>query len=236
MPMTTPQFVAACRITRNALKYRAVQKKVDTGIKTAKKFDPKQTMVGAAHKELLKERNRMAKVLAQASKIKKAKSITLTKIFIDEYEKALRFAVQKHGPDPKNKEVRKQLDALRAHLKALNKDYGGEVVALTQALKAQRGDVKIARALAKAWGKYAKAFMTLAVAAGTNPAASMKSVSYWGNMEQCNFIAKQMMELAQFFAIGVRILEDAEAKASDHFYFINQHITYSHDKNYLKNL
>lgn len=236
MPISTSNFVTICTLVRRALKANAIRNRVNTGVKSIKKMQSNQPMIGAANKDLLKERKRMAKVLTQAAKIKKAKSIALTKIFIDEYEKSLRFAIQKHGTDPKNKDVKKQFDALKTYLKSLNKDYGGEVVHLRQALKAQKGDLKIARALSEAWYKYAKAFLALAVATGTNPMASGNAPSLWGNMEVCNYIAKQMSDLAGYFAISVRILEEAEAEASDRFYFINEHIAHTQQKDYLTTL
>lgn len=224
MAVSTSTFVQICKTIRVTIEVKDTTDFVKTGITAAKKFKPGESMVGLADKDLLKERKRMVNVLKEAKKIKSAKSIEMPKIFIDAYEKSLRFAVKKYGPDPKHKEVKKHLAALKKYLWEIHDYHALLLYKQNNEIKRLQADIKHLKALRDAWYAYAKAFQAASMAAASMPASSSMAPSLWSNMQQCSEIGRQVRQLSFLMQTGEGILKESAERVSDRLYFINQHL------------
>lgn len=234
MAIPASKFVLFCNVVVKGLKIKKQLKSINTGAKAIKRvqnLDP--VMMDAAMKELVAERIRLSRVSRDSAAIRKAKAIEMPKEFILEYEKSVRFAVEKHGADLKNKKVKAAYDTHRKYAVKVGLEYYNLSHMLKRHIAEQKKDIKVMKTLEKAWFDYAKAFLAAATGAGTIPGMSGLVPMFWGNMNECTAIGNLMRSINGDYAAGLKIAEKAKSDVDYTLDWINEHIRYIDQKNYL---
>ncbi|MEO0622523.1 MAG: hypothetical protein AAFU49_12400 [Pseudomonadota bacterium] len=194
------------------------------------------TVLGAANDDMLKERLRLRRLLKKIDKLRSIRKIEMTKVHTDAYEKHLRLMVQKHGPDPKNKDVKWSYDALLKELSRLTLDYYNVTARLKRLRGEIKGDPKKRKALQSIWAEASKAFLGAATTAASLPQTSGLVPSLWSNMQVSTDIARLLGKVSDRMKTVCRTLDDNVLKAEDELHFIGQHLELVLRKNYLKTL
>ncbi len=220
------QVVVLFRAVHTHLKIKLALGRAETSLAVARRADgdrPDTAAVAVADEGLQREILRLGKAVQASKELAKVKTMELPEVHLDAYETSVRLTVEKHGADPKQRDVAKALGGLRDEADRLALTYHNLNQQAARVIDDQRSRLRLVRRCRAVWGDAAKAFLAAATTASALPQTSGLTPKLWGNMQACQQLERQLGIVERGMRSGERVLRSGKAEIEDRLYFIGEH-------------